>query len=180
MDDCKPVFTVLSRILLLYYVPITSLAGIVKFGLWHLEPIEPTNQISNLTSLLNSFVSNGRKVYILNNSIAIDCADSIEASDAIVAVVDEEVAVGVSIQEIGVSIQEIVVGIQEIGVSGEAVVQEGIGVGVESIDSIDDSTSTGGVLLVLGSKGKSVGVGFLGLSTRPCNLLNCVRNLPRD
>ena len=180
MDDCKPVFTVLSRILLLYYVPITSLAGIVKFGLWHLEPIEPTNQISNLTSLLNSFVSNGRKVYILNNSIAIDCADSIEASDAIVAVVDEEVAVGVSIQEIGVSIQEIVVGIQEIGVSGEAVVQEGIGVGVESIDSIDDSISTGGVLLVLGSKGKSVGVGFLGLSTRPCNLLNCVRNLPRD
>ena len=180
MDDCKPVFTVLSRILLLYYVPITSLAGIVKFGLWHLEPIEPTNQISNLTSLLNSFVSNGRKVYILNNSIAIDCADSIEASDAIVAVVDEKVAVGVSIQEIGVSIQEIVVGIQEIGVSGEAVVQEGIGVGVESIDSIDDSISTGGVLLVLGSKGKSVGVGFLGLSTRPCNLLNCVRNLPRD
>ena len=173
MDDCKPVFTVLSRILLLYYVPITSLAGIVKFGLWHLEPIEPTNQISNLTSLLNSFVSNGRKVYILNNSIAIDCADSIEASDAIVAVVDEEVAVGVSIQEIGVSIQEI-------GVSVEAVVQEGIGVGVESIDSIDDSISTGGVLLVLGSKGKSVGVGFLGLSTRPCNLLNCVRNLPRD
>ena len=173
MDDCKPVFTVLSRILLLYYVPITSLAGIVKFGLWHLEPIEPTNQISNLTSLLNSFVSNGRKVYILNNSIAIDCADSIEASDAIVAVVDEKVAVGVSIQEIGVSIQEI-------GVSVEAVVQEGIGVGVESIDSIDDSISTGGVLLVLGSKGKSVGVGFLGLSTRPCNLLNCVRNLPRD
>ena len=180
MDDCKPVFTVLSRILLLYYVPITSLAGIVKFGLWHLEPIEPTNQINNLSSLLNSFVSNGRKVYILNNSIAIDCADSIEASDAIVAVVDEEVAVGVSIQEIVVSIQEIVVSIQEIGVSGEAVVQEGIGVGVESIDSIDDSTSTGGVLLVLGSKGKSVGVGFLGLSTRPCNLLNCVRNLPRD
>ena len=180
MDDCKPVFTVLSRILLLYYVPITSLAGIVKFGLWHLEPIEPTNQINNLSSLLNSFVSNGRKVYILNNSIAIDCADSIEASDAIVAVVDEEVAVGVSIQEIGVSIQEIVVGIQEIGVSVEAVVQEGIGVGVESIDSIDDSISTGGVLLVLGSKGKSVGVGFLGLSTRPCNLLNCVRNLPRD
>ena len=180
MDDCKPVFTVLSRILLLYYVPITSLAGIVKFGLWHLEPIEPTNQISNLTSLLNSFISNGGKVYILNNSIAIDCADSIEASDAIVAVVDEEVAVGVSIQEIGVSIQEIVVGIQEIGVSGEAVVQEGIGVGVESIDSIDDSISTGGVLLVLGSKGKSVGVGFLSLSTGPCNLLNCVRNLPRD
>ena len=180
MDDCKPVFTVLSRILLLYYVPITSLAGIVKFGLWHLEPIEPTNQINNLTSLLNSFISNGRKVYILNNSIAIDCADSIEASDAIVAVVDEKVAVGVSIQEIGVSIQEIVVSIQEIGVSGEAVVQEGIGVGVESIDSIDDSISTGGVLLVLGSKGKSVGVGFLGLSTRPCNLLNCVRNLPRD
>ena len=103
MDDCKPVFTVLSRILLLYYVPIISLAGIVKFGLWHLEPIEPTNQINNLTSLLNSLTSNGRKVYILNNNIAIDCADGIEASDAIVAVVDEEVAVGVSIQEIGVS-----------------------------------------------------------------------------
>ena len=166
MDDCKPVFTVLSRILLLYYVPIISLAGIVKFGLWHLEPIEPTNQINNLTSLLNSLISNGRKVYILNNNIAIDCADGIEASDAIVAVVDEEVAVGVSIQEIGVS--------------GEAVGQEGIGVGVESIDSTDDSISTGGVLLVLGSKGKSVGVGFLGLSTGPCNLLNCVRNLPRD